>query len=443
VEKTTKPIAVVTADWHLAPGAWSSRPEIEGDAFYALEQIIQLANKLKVPIIAAGDLLDSKKPDARTVTYMNDVLDGHSLFCGYTDVVSPEVYFIQGQHEMAGAFPWLSSCGRGHHRTRRHLPQTYAVFGDIAFWGFDWLPASMLADTFSVYEETPPLKTSATKNVLVLHEVCVAAAVSSEYYCTAADEHGYSSWLVSDVGVTARDAAIANRLKVMPTQLNDYMIPDWVDLVIVGDTHRHIVFTLKKRNGTPVICLSPGALAMQSTAELSFGHAFILYDDLSFVSVRLNTRPVVHLNIDSIADFNAAIRSANEMKSTMAVPYPAMVPIVLASISKPSAEKWAELQQAYYFPDGNRLGHLFPLLVKQEKVQEEQVIDTEAITMLQTPDALLDYAVAEVTQDDPEVNRLICELLNAPSADVALAESWQKHLEKYNNNNVTKTTTIN
>jgi hypothetical protein len=343
---------------------------------------------------------------------------------------------------MAGSFPWLSSAGIGSNaQIRHHIHQTCALIDNIAFWGIDWQPASMLAETLNAYEKQPPLDVHMSKNVLVLHEFCVAAMVSTEYFCGAPDEFGHSFWSMSDIGVTGRDAAVAHRLRIMPTQINDYQIPDWVDLVIIGDTHKHVVFTLKRRNGTSVLCLSPGALAMQATSELSFGYAFVLYSDLTFMSVRFNTRSVIQLNIDSTADFNTAIRAANEMKSTMAVPCPAMIPIVLVSISKPNVEKWAELQEAYYFADGSRLGHLFPLSVKQEKVQERIAVNTEAVTALQTTDELLDYAVSEVTRDDPDVNRLLCTLLNAPSADSALAESWNKHLEKYNNNNVTKAIT--
>ena len=37
------PKLYITSDWHLAEGAWKSRPEIAGDAFESLAQLVSLA----------------------------------------------------------------------------------------------------------------------------------------------------------------------------------------------------------------------------------------------------------------------------------------------------------------------------------------------------------------------------------------------------------------
>jgi hypothetical protein len=258
--------------------------------------------------------------------------------------------------------------------------------------------------------------------------------VSAEYYQETPNDTK-SGWLYSETSAANRDATIAQKMQIMPSQLNDYMLPEWVDLVIVGDTHKHTVFTLKNKAGKPVVCLSPGALAMQATNELSFGRAFCVYDDLTFESIRFETRPVIQLVINKEIDFDSAIDSAFRLRSTITLPLPKhAVPIVLVRMFEPNGEKWSQLQAAYHAEDGTKLAHLFPLVEKRSGDSQDKMQSVaEAASMLQSVDDLIDYAVKSVTSDDEIIKDLVGKLINNASVDFVLAEEWTKHLEKYTN----------
>jgi hypothetical protein len=343
--------------------------------------------------------------------------------------------FIQGQHELQGAYPWLLSSAdenRRMHLDYHAMSRNFTDVGGVAFYGLDWCPSFALQDQL---DRIVPPESTKWKRVLVLHQVCVPAMVSTEFFQDTPHQF-VSTWSSSSLEVTDRDAKISQKLQIIPTQLNDYMVPDWVDLVIVGDTHKHTVFTLRSKSGNLIPCLSPGALAMQAVNELSFGKAFVLYSDLSFESLNFETRPVVQIRVDTDIDFDSAIQSAYQLRDTITLPIPDhLVPIVVVTIAKPNADKWSQLRAAYTASDGTKLAHLFPQVEKQQGGGSQDITQSvaEAASMLQSVDALIDYAVADVTRDDEVVRELIDKLINNSSVDFVLAGEWRRHLEKYTN----------
>ena len=81
------------ADLHLTPRAWTNRWSIEGDAFYALQQIREyVQGKRCSGIILGGDTTDSNTPDAATLKHL-------STFIHKMAVMGIPVYFITGQHD--------------------------------------------------------------------------------------------------------------------------------------------------------------------------------------------------------------------------------------------------------------------------------------------------------------------------------------------------------
>src|SRR5690242_13525682 len=95
-----KPLCIGSSDWHLERHAWVRYPELAGDAYYGLKQIIDVCVDRQLPLLAAGDLFDKTFPDSRSVSFAMKQMDRMK------DSKLP-VFFTQGQHEMAKDNPWL------------------------------------------------------------------------------------------------------------------------------------------------------------------------------------------------------------------------------------------------------------------------------------------------------------------------------------------------
>jgi len=89
---------VFSGDQHLRPQTWARRPEIHGDAYSALVQIIAYCVQHNRALMMMGDLFNSEHPDSRSVEVFRasmDTMEENEL----------PVYAIQGQHDMATP-PW-------------------------------------------------------------------------------------------------------------------------------------------------------------------------------------------------------------------------------------------------------------------------------------------------------------------------------------------------
>ena len=93
------PIALLTADLHLQSRAWADRRRVQGDAYWAFRQIVALARRYDVPIIAAGDVLDAKRHDTSTPSDLQELFSALG-----SDVY---FYYVQGDHDRLDK-PWLS-----------------------------------------------------------------------------------------------------------------------------------------------------------------------------------------------------------------------------------------------------------------------------------------------------------------------------------------------
>jgi hypothetical protein len=65
-------------------------------------------------------------------------------------------------------------------------------------------------------------------------------------------------------------------------------------MVVTGDYHVHQAGVIDNK-----VFLSPGSIAMQKIDEAPDKYVYILYDDLSYKSVQLKTRPFVEVAIDT------------------------------------------------------------------------------------------------------------------------------------------------
>lgn len=93
---------VFAADLHLADNVWASMPEVCGDSYRSLEQIVQCAIDNKASwFIIGGDLYDTKTPPPTAVeVFTRAVLR--------LQAAGVKVGYIQGQHERNDEQPWAS-----------------------------------------------------------------------------------------------------------------------------------------------------------------------------------------------------------------------------------------------------------------------------------------------------------------------------------------------
>lgn len=230
--------SILAADFHLAPGAWASRPLIRGDAYYSFQQIVDYAVKHDAAdVVAAGDLIDTAKPSSETVRHMCAQLRRlHKAGVSFR--------FVQGQHDMATP-PWFAAVS-----DVEHVHGKYFTVGDLQAYGLDYLSAAALR------EALPTIKPGT--QLLVCHQV-------------------WSDFMGS--------------IAVCEGALSD--IP-YVTYVLTGDYHKTVIDTFTNRQGKTGRVWSPGSICMQSIDEDPEKY-FFHYDHAkrTVKQVLLRTRPLI------------------------------------------------------------------------------------------------------------------------------------------------------
>src|SRR4051812_15240067 len=110
----TFPIAVVSSDWHLERNAYVGRPDMWGDSYHALKQLVDRAVEHRAPLIGAGDLFDKAHPDAFTVKVAMEEIDR----LADNDLA---FYFTTGQHERSRHEQWMSVSDWSSHLHKRSV----------------------------------------------------------------------------------------------------------------------------------------------------------------------------------------------------------------------------------------------------------------------------------------------------------------------------------
>jgi hypothetical protein len=103
-----KRIAVVAADTHVEELIWRDRPGIRGDAFFGFEQIVDTAVANNLPLILAGDnveTLPANTPTPATICFLREQVARMAE-------KSLPVYAISGQHDKA--IPLWLTAANGH-----------------------------------------------------------------------------------------------------------------------------------------------------------------------------------------------------------------------------------------------------------------------------------------------------------------------------------------
>ncbi len=278
-------ILAATSDWHAALGAWVRRPDIRGDAFFALRQIYQFCMEHQVDLLGAGDLLDSQRPDTQTL---------HQLFQFLNDLrrVERHVYFTQGQHEKASP-PYLGLTGMAEHMHRR-----VQTIRGLSIYGLDHTEASHLP---AEIEAIPPV------DLIMCHQV-------------------WGNFM--GVGVEGR--------------LEDLNKPGGAAVILTGDYHEHRVLEVE---GTQV--LSPGSTCLQHIAEPREKSFFALKDDMTIESIPLRTRLTHDVLLETEKDLERLLEQVGEYSEPQSRVPPEIVKNILYVQAQNIPDAFRRVSRAY------------------------------------------------------------------------------------------------
>jgi DNA repair exonuclease SbcCD nuclease subunit len=263
---------IFAADMHLTPRAWTNRWAVEGDAFYALDQLFEFVKKQKKcsGLIFGGDTTDSNTPDASTLHHL-------SAFMSKMKVIEVPVYFINGQHDK-GAYGYsiLETYGG------INFDQQIIHLEGKKYYGLSYRSRSDLLEALTEVPEC---------DYLVMH-------------CAFKHLLGFEgAWQVEGTD-----------------------IPEYVSNVLVGDIH---VKDVSKFGDLTVYSPSSGYAC--SSAEIGKPHGFYTITKESITHKGFKTRKFVTLSVDETSRDEVMEELTKLNKAASKEPLP---PVVFIKISK-------------------------------------------------------------------------------------------------------------
>lgn len=257
------PIAAFTGDNHLRPRTWAKHPELYGDAYASLRQIVDYCVVQSLPLIILGDLFDKARPDSLSVgMYMHAVTR--------MEQVGLSVYYIEGNHDRAdppwpSLHPWAQGMGS-------------IELGGRKFKGISFSPAGELPECLS-----HAFDGDTEVDVLCMHQ----------------------SWLeIQRVGHT--DGTFSQ-------------IPHACTL-LTGDYHVTGEYNGHAADGGPIRAFSPGSTAMQALNEDPEKKFGVIYDDLSVQWVTLQTRHKTEITITTEEELQRWLDALPSLSGTVREP---------------------------------------------------------------------------------------------------------------------------
>lgn len=247
---------VFAADLHLSPNTWAALPELCGDSYSSLRQIVDYCLKKKADaLILGGDVFDRRNPDSASVAVFMDQMRK-------LRAASIPIFAIQGQHDRSDP-PWTQIHGDLGIIQLGPQPFVGVPVGNKTYniAGFDNTSAANVQET---------LKTIEGADIVVLHQ-------SLKGVMGFADK-----W-----------------------DLDEAWLHDNVKLGLVGDIH------LPVSSGR---CYYPGSTHMCAIDE-PIEKSFITVDaKLAVKRVKMDTREVVDLMVETEDGLTAAIATIRHYK---------------------------------------------------------------------------------------------------------------------------------
>jgi len=357
------PEFVFCSDWHLARLTWTKRPEIVGDAIHSLRQVLAFAARRNIPIVAPGDLFDTMNPDPESVVGLLDAVRD----AGY----SQPIYYTQGQHERDPFKPWLSAASNAVHVHKKAFN-----IGGLKFFGLDWAPAGEAQENLA--------NIPAGLDFLVTHQV----------------------WTEHMGSIAKTDASLADLGQYVPT-------------ILTGDYHVHQITDNPTPRGV-VKLVSPGAISVRNLGELT-PKAFSHWDGSQFVSIALNTRPVVEATIvDDLSFEQVAERALVATRVALGQGTPAEIAKPILKVDFP--DTYGEIFQQR-LPQLRELAHVFEnrLSTAPEAAQVGQLTEEPVSLLGAVETALPGYS--------PQIRQNVARLLDSTLAPAAAIRELAASIE--------------
>lgn len=242
-----RPLLVVTSDIHIRNDGkhlFVSKPFIEGDLIFAIEQLCQILKELKPKgFVIAGDFFHQKKISSGDLELASMILSTAKEVCD-------EVFYVQGQHDRFEP-EFISVIDK----EAVHLSPLEFKFYGKKIVGFDYCedPLSCLEEVpeadILVTHQTWKLRSKEIFGKIVLSDLCSKASLT-----ISGDIHSHCLWQFG---------------------ANELIIPE-----------ENIIYRF------PKFFISPGSICLQRLdAKENFG-LFCVYDDLSVRSIKLKSRPI-------------------------------------------------------------------------------------------------------------------------------------------------------
>ena len=278
---------VFTADLHLTPLVWQSHPNMRGDAYFALAQLVQFCQQQKpAAVILGGDVFDLTHPDSESV---NQFVRAMATIANS----GAAIYAVEGQHEMATP-PWV------------HLAD-----------GVTWIGDGEIA--------TVPL--TSKKSVRVRGLNYMAGGAVKELVEDASEEY--------DILVVHQ---MAKQALPIEGQYNFEMewVPDFVRLVLAGDYH------MPFNDGR---LWYPGATHMRKIDERGTKR-FLTIEQAKNGTFKISAQPlrsreVVELTLVTADDVTAAVEQLSQLITTTME----LRPIVFARVGVDATDAVQRLKQ--------------------------------------------------------------------------------------------------
>ncbi|MFA5525197.1 MAG: metallophosphoesterase [Acholeplasmataceae bacterium] len=262
----------VAADLHLRDHTWSGRPEVSGDAAFALEQIVAHCLSARADLLLLGDTFHSVKPDNGVVRLVQAAL-AELLAEGRN------VYYLLGNHDPVS---WLDTSPELA-RLVRHLPTTGCQLGDHHLYGIDYRPRGIFQEMLANVPEHC--------DVLACHQRFREAFGWATFHASMGD------------------------------------VPEHVKLVMVGDIHKHVEH--KGSDGRRLFY--PGSPYLTRVDDDEKCGGMLVGEDLSTSWKPFLSRSVLRCRVYDDDDVLKVVRRVNDHPVTPGLPEALRVPIVIVT----------------------------------------------------------------------------------------------------------------
>lgn len=272
---------IIASDLHISDYIWRSLPGVQGDSYWGLTQVVDLAIEYKSDVLLAGDVLEMLQPDTPTSKTVGVVaaqlqrLQDADLRVGY----------IAGQHDITTP-SWLNSINPW----AMDMHFKVAEFGGLKWFGINNQRPEEFQDSLNHIPDDV--------DALLLHQ----------------------RWKEFDGGSNF-DAELAHVAANLPE----------LKFIVSGDLHKQMTLRFGQ-----TVCISPGATHKRTIAEPE-SHSVVYMDGKGgLFSLPLKSRPVVNITPQTVEGWSKlkprlqqACKGASESSFASGMPASLCRPLVI------------------------------------------------------------------------------------------------------------------